>query len=131
MDEVLLFQACRQRWGQPADTDLDGGPWLILGHTHIPLAAPRHPSGAGRWTRYVNCGSGITHRLVSGVEWDGSDDPLRPEVSLVGWIPDGAGVRRQILSTVGAGAGAGARFVSPTAPIRRDGEPPHTSRGGR
>lgn len=129
LDEVLLFEACRRRWGRPGAADLDEGPWLILGHTHIPLAAPDHPGGIGRWARYVNGGSGITHRLVSGVEWDGSQSPARPEVSLVAWIPSRDGARRQVLRTAEAGDAAPA--LSPAGPIRRDGGPPRTSPGLR
>jgi hypothetical protein len=96
LDEVLLFEACRVRWGGAARGDLRDGPWVVLGHTHIPLAAPTHPVDGGRWWRYRNGGSGITHRMLTGVEWDGTGGS--PEVRLVGWVPDGVhGARRVVL----------------------------------
>lgn len=102
LDEVLLFEAARRRWGSGAG-DLDGGPWVVLGHTHIPLAAPEHPRDGGRWRRYVNIGSGITYELVSLVEWDGERDPRNPAVRLVGWVPDGdTGARRFVVEGGGS-----------------------------
>lgn len=99
MDEVLLFEAFRKAWSHDEGLDLDEGPWLILGHTHIPLAGPFHPVDRGRWRRYRNAGSGITQGLVTGVEWDGTGDPLHPDVRLVGWVAEDAqpdGVRRVV-----------------------------------
>jgi hypothetical protein len=100
LDEVRLFEACRRRWGRSGERDLDGGPWVVLGHTHLPLAAPEHPGDGGRWRRYRNGGSGITPGLVSGVEWDGTADALDPHVQVVAWTahpaPGATGARRVV-----------------------------------
>jgi hypothetical protein len=119
MDEVLLFESFRRAWGAEGELDLEPGPWIILGHTHIPLAAPFHPRDGGRWHRYRNAGSGITHRLVTGVEWDGTADPVHPDVRLVAWAADEGGsgsIRRLVfdaggetLSVRGTRAGVAAR----------------------
>jgi hypothetical protein len=105
LDEVLVFESIRGAWGRPGEPDLDAGPWVILGHTHIPLAAPAHPVDGGRWLRYCNAGSGITHQVITGVEWDGTLDPRSPDVRLVGWVGDGPGgqpVRRVVFDGGGA-----------------------------
>lgn len=133
LDEVLLFEACRRRWGQGPGPDLDGGPWIILGHTHIPLLAPRSPADGGRWSRYANSGSGITYELVTGVEWDGTADPRSPEVHLVGWVPGaGGGVRRVVLDVDPAEEdGVRRGGVSPAGPARRGAAPPPSTPAGR
>lgn len=97
LDEVRLFEAFRRHAGGADGSDLDGGPWVILGHTHIPLAAPEHPVDGGRWWRYRNGGSGITHGLLTGVEWDGTVDARSPEVRLVGWTRDDDGGMRRLV----------------------------------
>ncbi len=86
VDEVLLFDAFRRQWGSgTAGGDLDGGPFLLLGHTHLPLSWPVAPGSTDGWRNYLNLGSGIHDGLVTGVEWDGTDDPARPVVRLVAW----------------------------------------------
>mgnify|MGYP001157964996 CR=1 FL=1 len=80
LDEELLFASMRRE--RLLDT------WLILGHTHVPMQGPGSRFG-GRWDRYVNGGSGIGERLITGIEWDGSLDDPRPV--LVGWTPGGTG----------------------------------------
>jgi hypothetical protein len=95
MDEVLLFESFRRRW--PDATDEDGGdPLLVLGHTHLPLAAPTVPGTGERWWRYRNAGSGVVPRTVTAVEWDGPASLAagRPVSRLVAWcyrddLPDG------------------------------------------
>lgn len=83
VDEVLLFASFQRAWGE-AGADLDGGPYVLLGHTHLPLAWPVDPGSGRAWKRYVNAGSGVTRGLVTGVEWDGATGP-EPDVRLVGW----------------------------------------------
>jgi hypothetical protein len=87
LDEEGLFRSFRERYGS-------GGPYLILGHTHLPLASPLGASSdVDRWDRYVNSGCGVLHEMVTGVEWDGGDDPDRPDVRVVAWhlVDEGAG----------------------------------------
>lgn len=91
LDERDLLGACRRRWGRGGDgPGLEGGPYVLFGHTHVPLIEPLVP-GAGaddpsaRWVRYANSGSGVTWELVTGLEWDGSLDPRAPQLRLVAW----------------------------------------------
>jgi hypothetical protein len=95
LDEVALFESARRRWGRGSG-DLEDGPWLILGHTHIPLASPCHPQDGGRWLRYRNGGSGVTFDLVTGVEWDGTEDQRHPRVCVVGWTRDAQGALHRV-----------------------------------
>lgn len=74
LDEELLWDAVR---GAGVD-DV----WIILGHTHFPLLAPRSRTGE-RWTRYANSGSGVSDGVVTAVEWDGTG--TEPDVRLVAW----------------------------------------------
>lgn len=85
VDESLLFDACRRHWAPDGARDLEGGPWLLLGHTHLPLVRPVDPPTGGVWERYVNSGSAVFNECLTGIEWDGSADPHRPEVRLVAW----------------------------------------------
>ncbi len=78
VDEVRLFEGFAARWGA------DGGPHIILGHTHLPLASPVTPDGARTWSRYLNAGSGVGHGLVTGVEWELGIGG-QPEPRLVAW----------------------------------------------
>lgn len=90
-NEVQMHKAWLKRWG--GDTD---EPWLFLGHTHHPLRSPGRPDDSGsRWSKYLNSGSGITHRLITAIEWDGTGDPLRPRLRLVAWHRDGDGATQR------------------------------------
>ena len=81
MDEVVLHDAWTSRFG-------DDGPWLVLGHTHLPLDRPVESRGRRSWDRYVNAGCGVFHGMLTAVEWDGAAGPgdgSAPAVSLVAW----------------------------------------------
>ncbi|MFN8040213.1 MAG: hypothetical protein U0Q07_13460 [Acidimicrobiales bacterium] len=81
MDEVVLHDAWTAHFG-------DAGPWLVLGHTHLPLDRPADPRGRRSWDRYVNAGCGVFHGMLTAVEWDGAAGPgdgSAPAVSLVAW----------------------------------------------
>jgi len=78
VDEVRLFDAFAARWGA------DGGPHIILGHTHLPLVSPVTPDGSRTWSRYLNAGSGVGHGMVTGVEWELDADGA-PQPRLVAW----------------------------------------------
>lgn len=79
LDEVWLLDAFRERWAPGSE------PWLVLGHTHLPVSGARVPGRDDRWERYVNSGSAVTHQLVTAVEWDGSVPGTDPVVQLVAW----------------------------------------------
>jgi len=91
LDEILLFDAWREEWSSPDGADgavADGRaaePWLLLGHTHVPLIQPLDPESGAAWNRYANSGSGIFYECLTGIEWDGTSDPANPSVRLVGW----------------------------------------------
>ncbi len=85
LDEVLLFDAFRRHDDLAIGEDLDQGPWLVLGHTHLPLAHPVDPGSRATWARYANSGAGVFFECVTGLEWDGSIDPTHPQVRLVAW----------------------------------------------
>jgi hypothetical protein len=59
----------------------DAGPWLILGHTHLPVFQPLSRTKVP-WYRYANSGNGIWNGMITGVEWDG--ETRRPRV--VAWL---------------------------------------------
>lgn len=116
LDEVELFGAFRQRWpggaaGQPE-------PWLVLGHTHLPLREPRVPPGTARatpaWERYVNGGSGVGVGVVTVVEWEPtSDGPA--QVRLVAWFHPRAGSDDDVVGTDPAGRPVARRVLGPSA----------------
>ncbi len=86
LDEVLMYDVWRRRWpaaAGPAASDHE--PWLVFGHTHVPLIKPIDPETGGVWSRYANSGAGIFFECVTGIEWDGRDDPAHPAVNLVVW----------------------------------------------
>lgn len=60
--------------------------WLLLGHTHFPVAGPTSRNGT-HWTRYYNSGSGVTDHVITAIEWDGRavDAGGDPKVRLVAW----------------------------------------------
>jgi hypothetical protein len=72
LDESQLHRAFANHWGEGA------GPWLVCGHTHVPLDGPVDPSDYTRFGRYLNSGSGIYSGFITGVEWRGADgvDPV-------------------------------------------------------
>lgn len=90
-DEVLLARSYRLHW--PEDGS-DPAPLLVLGHTHAPRLDALGPGGR-RWHEYLNGGCGVHHRLVTGIEWDGTGDV--PSVSLVGWHHGLDGIHRREL----------------------------------
>ncbi len=75
LDEELLFAAMGDATQR--------GPWLLFGHTHIPVDRPRSRGGA-RWRRYANSGCGVLPGLVTGLEWHHSRGSS-PALRLVGW----------------------------------------------
>lgn len=75
LDEELLFAAM----GDAAED----GPWLLFGHTHVPVDMPRSRRG-GTWRRYANSGAGVLPRLITGLEWHHPHGD-EPEVRLVAW----------------------------------------------
>jgi len=74
VDEELLFDA----FGGAAAA----GPWLLMGHTHLPVLQPMSRTGVP-WRRYANSGNGTWAGMVTGVEWTGGADP-HPVV--VAWL---------------------------------------------
>lgn len=84
-EEELLDVARRHAANGGLPFGFDGGPYLVCGHTHIPLVRPLDLSGDAAWSRYANSGAGVFHECVTGLEWDGTRDPRNPEVSLVVW----------------------------------------------
>lgn len=82
LDEERLF--CELARSEPAD----GWPWLLFGHTHLPMLRPLGESG--RPVRYANSGAGILERSFTALEWD----PRRREPHLVLWVDEPAGPRR-------------------------------------
>jgi hypothetical protein len=95
LDEELLFDA----FGGAAES----GPWILLGHTHLPVIRPMSRTGVP-WNRYANSGNGIWAGMVTGLEWTGGSSPEPLAVAWV-WvdtpgvadlIPEGA-VRLQVL----------------------------------
>lgn len=80
LDEVWLADAFRAAY--PSGDD----PWLILGHTHLPVHAARLPGTDDRWDRYINGGCGVHHQMVTAIEWDGTVVGADPVVQLVAWF---------------------------------------------
>ncbi len=111
LDEEWLFDA----FGGAADT----GPWLLMGHTHLPVQQPLSRTGVP-WRRYANSGNGIWAGMLTGLEWTGgtSGEPLPvawvvvdgPDVEAL--VPDGAttievegrAVARLVMRPTGDGA---------------------------
>lgn len=91
LDEVRLF-------ARLDETRPEGGwPWLVFGHTHLPMLWPLDPSGHA--VRYANSGSGVLAGGVTAVEWDpAGPEPLR----LVLWHLDDGSPRRVPLLADGA-----------------------------
>lgn len=73
LDEERLFDA----FGGASNL----GPWILLGHTHLPVFQPLSKS-AVPWVRYVNSGNGLWNGMVTGIEWSGAEQ--RPV--LVAWL---------------------------------------------
>ncbi len=79
MDEELLHEALSGR---------RDGPFVIMGHTHSPVASPVSRRGDS-WSRYANSGSGVLHHAMTAVEVDGTGDEV--SVTLVIWSSDADG----------------------------------------
>lgn len=79
-----LFDAFRSIWRNWGG-NLKGGPWVLLGHTHVPLKAPSHPETGGIWRKYINSGCCIFDRMIRSIEWVFGDDMVEPEVRFVAW----------------------------------------------
>ncbi|MCX7619572.1 MAG: hypothetical protein N2037_01860 [Acidimicrobiales bacterium] len=113
VDEVRMLASFRSHWAEGAD------PILILGHTHLPLAHPHHPDEPVVWDRYLNCGSGVTPGVVTGIEWVGGTDGSGKgtEVHLIAWhwadpsTPDEAVVAQR------DGRGVARRILQPGSPL--------------
>jgi len=73
LDEESLFDA----FGGAAES----GPWLLLGHTHLPVMQPLSRSGV-RWARYANSGNGLWFSMITALEWD----PATGSPLLVAWV---------------------------------------------
>lgn len=82
LDEERLFVELR-RAAPPGEW-----PWLLFGHTHLPMIRPL--DAAGREVRYANSGSGILGHSFTAIEWD--PDERAPH--LVVWIDDPDAARR-------------------------------------
>ncbi|MEZ5382137.1 MAG: hypothetical protein R2754_10155 [Microthrixaceae bacterium] len=82
LDESALHEAFVDRFG------VNRGPWLVLGHTHIPGDGPWDPGRSSRYDRYVNAGSGVTDRVITAVEWDGTGEERRPVLVAFGTQDD-------------------------------------------
>lgn len=119
LDEVRLHEAWRRHFPRDAE-DGDQEPWLLLGHTHVPLSEPRDPATNEIWSRYANSGAGIFYECITGIEWDGTSDPRHPEVRVVVWRyadPDPASAGEPI-------APPGDRAIVRQV-LRRDGDDDH------
>lgn len=82
LDEERLFGELRR-------TAPEGGwPWLLFGHTHLPMLRP--VDADGRPARYANSGAGILERSFTAIEWN----PQRRAPVLVVWVDDVGGPRR-------------------------------------
>ena len=77
LDEELLFDA----FGGAATN----GPWIILGHTHLPVLQPMSRSGVA-WERYANSGNGIWDGMITGLEGDGASTNGTPTPKMVAWL---------------------------------------------
>ncbi|HKY15994.1 MAG TPA: hypothetical protein VJM33_13800 [Microthrixaceae bacterium] len=117
LDEELLFDAIGE-----AGT---AGPWLILGHTHVPLLSPLSRSGA-RWARYANAGHGLWHEMITAIEWPGSAaaGPEGRVPRLVAWVHADqlscADIALEIVTTgTTTGRGISRVELAPTADGRR------------
>ncbi len=76
LDEELLFDA--------VGGAMEKGPWLLMGHTHVPVLQPMSRTGA-RWMRYANSGHGLWEGMITAIEWEGSlGRPVQPK--LVAWV---------------------------------------------
>ena len=72
LNETEIHEAFADCFGEEA------GPWLVLGHTHVPGDGPWDPGTSSRYRRYVNAGSGVGERFLTAVEWDGTSNDRRP-----------------------------------------------------
>ncbi len=75
---------------------VDPMPWLVFGHTHIPMLRPLDAGGAP--VRYANSGTGLLEGAVSLIEWD----PEHREPRLVIWCDEPGGPRGVELVADGA-----------------------------
>lgn len=98
LDEQRLFdhleRVVDERGAASGAVRADGGvgwPWLLFGHTHLPMIRPL--DGTGRQVDYANSGTGLLERAVSMIEWD----PDRREPKLVVWVDEPDGPRRREL----------------------------------
>ncbi len=101
LDEVRLYRAMKKKGLTGPQAWM---PFVLLGHTHVPLAAPIAPHSEGHWWRYANSGCGMFKRLITGLEWDGTANANLPKVRLVAWRykddiqEPGGGFRRKVLA---------------------------------
>lgn len=92
LDEELLFEAVHTAGIEDV--------WMLLGHTHFPVAAPLSRTGR-RWARYLNSGSGVNDGMITAIEWDGTG--REPTARLVAWTMAGADTPPAALITTPAG----------------------------
>lgn len=84
LDEERLFEELARH----APGDGGDWPWLLFGHTHLPMLEPL--ASDGRSTRYANSGTAILEGAISLLEWD----PDRRAPRLVVWTDEPGGPRR-------------------------------------
>ena len=91
LDEERLFDRL-------AEAPPPGGwPWIVFGHTHLPMLRP--VNSRGEQVRYANTGCGVLDSAFSALEWDpDADETLR----LVLWIDSVSGPERIELQPDGA-----------------------------
>ena len=73
-----------------------GWPWLLFGHTHLPMLSPLDATGSP--VRYANSGTSLLDHALTSIEWD----PARREPRLVVWTDEPDGPRRRELIADGA-----------------------------
>lgn len=103
LDEEALFDAM----GDAAEH----GPWLLFGHTHVPVDRPWSRSGR-RWWRYANSGSGVARGMVTGLEWDTTSGD--PEVRLVAWARADDRTPAEAVVTTDGHSGVARYVIEPT-----------------
>ena len=82
LNETELHESFAGHFGE------DAGPWLVLGHTHVPGDDPWDPGTNSRYERYVNSGSGVAERVITAVEWDGGAAERRPILVAIARMSD-------------------------------------------
>jgi hypothetical protein len=84
LDEVGLFNSFRKIWRSWGE-DIEGGPYVLLGHTHVPLMSPANPVTNGIWWKYFNSGCCIFDHMITAIEWEFDGASPKPDVRIVAW----------------------------------------------